>query len=286
MTPVSRRSIRLVIIHHESEPYRRGKKYFISAVIPFWRERGVEVLETRGTRNAPGGDIALLHVDLSVTPPEYLDLAAKYPVCLNKGIGDIRKSNFNPLRIGLNSDYEGRVIVKSALNCAGIPEAAARYTPLKRLRRWGEKLVGMRASFRFPSKKDYRIYDSVLEVPPHVWESNLWIVEKFRPELHHGKYCLREWYFLGKQSMVRAELSTEPVFTSGTHAPELQQPVPKNLEAIRKQLGFDYGKFDFTVVDGEAIPFDFNKTMGVSNPSNPAVQEMAKQLAGGIEPYL
>ena len=44
----------------------------------------------------------------------------------------------------------------------------------------------------------------------------------------------------------------------------LSDPVPEELRKIRAQLGFDYGKFDYGIVDGEVILYDVNRTPGSS----------------------
>ena len=37
-------------------------------------------------------------------------------------------------------------------------------------------------------------------------------------------------------------------------------PIPDKLRAMREELGFDYGKFDYVVADGEVALLDANRT--------------------------
>ena len=68
-------------------------------------------------------DLVLLHVNLSVVPDEYLELASRYPIVVNGKAKDIRKSTYSTLRVTRDDPYAGPVIVKSNLNYAGVPEA-------------------------------------------------------------------------------------------------------------------------------------------------------------------
>ena len=36
--------------------------------------------------------------------------------------------------------------------------------------------------------------------------------------------------------------------------------IPQSIREIRRASGFEYGKFDYTEVDGEVIVYDMNKT--------------------------
>ena len=42
------------------------------------------------------------------------------------------------------------------------------------------------------------------------------------------------------------------------------EPVPDELRRIRQEMGFDYGKFDYGVVNGEVVLYDVNRTPGAS----------------------
>ena len=74
---------------------RLGIRYMANEFIPPWERAGHRVLFHRGLGPPPAGDIALLHVDLTVVPESYLALARRYPRVLNGATGDIRKSRYS-----------------------------------------------------------------------------------------------------------------------------------------------------------------------------------------------
>src|SRR5262245_35758307 len=87
-----------------------------------WRPAGVDVVVHQGLRNAPEADLAILHVDLTVTPPEYLELGARYPRCLNLAVTDISKRRISRNLVTRDDDYDGPVMVKTDRNYGGRPE--------------------------------------------------------------------------------------------------------------------------------------------------------------------
>jgi len=276
---------RVLIIHHADESRLGRKRHLIHLLTPIWKEAGIEVAEVFGVREAPPADVAFLHVDLSVIPPAYLKLARRYPLVVNGAIADIRKSHLSSLRVDRQSDYAGPVIVKSSLNCAGDPEMVYFRHRSKFRRVFVRKSPRPSYPMRLERKEDYRLFSSPAEVPASMWQCADLVIEKFMPERYGHLYCLREWYFCGDKSVQRVELSPDPIFTSGELVRHLDIPVPPELQALRKRLGFDYGKFDYTMIDGKAVPFDFNKTIGVIDRKEETVQEMARELAKGLEAY-
>jgi hypothetical protein len=286
---ISSRRRRLLIIHLAERKHNPRNWQLIHLMIPWWKEAGIEVAEIFGTRRAPPADVAFLHVNLSVVPPEYLDLARRYPVTINGAVSDIRKTRLSQLRVTAASDYAGPVIVKSALNYAGKPETIY-LQQRSRLKKLWDGLVRRPAPrpvypIRLREKSDYRIYSSTAEVPAVIWECPDLVVEKFMPERHGDKYCLREWYFCGDQDQEWVELSPDPIFTSAEQAEHLDLGVPPELYELKKRLGFDYGKFDYTMIDGKPAVFDFNTNVGVANPQGARIKRVAQKLARGIEPY-
>ena len=275
---------RLLIIHHAEERRVGRKRHLIHLMIPLWKEAGIEVTEVFGVRDAPPADVAFLHVDVSVVPPAYLELARRYPVTVNASIADIRKSRLSVLRVSRGSDYAGPVIVKSSLNCAGDPEMVYFRHRSKFRRLYVRKSPRPAYPMHLEHKKDYRIFDSPAEVPAAMWECADLVIEKFMPEKLDDLYCVREWYFCGDKSMQLAEVSPDRISDYGEPDPRLDLPVPPELHVLREQFGFDYGKFDYTMVDGKAMPFDFNKTAAVVYIDDEFLA-MVREFARGIEAY-
>ena len=67
-------------------------------------------------------DAAVLHVDCSVVPPEYLAFAARFPVAINGVQQDNRKRAISRSVVQPRDGWEGAVIVKTDRNFRGLPE--------------------------------------------------------------------------------------------------------------------------------------------------------------------
>ena len=116
MTPASR----IPILTHSNAATLKG--YFLARVVSEWKRQGVEVLIQHDLSNSVPADVCLVHVDLSVVPSRYIEFAQRYPRTINLHITDIRKTSYSRNRVMHEDGYEGPVIVKSSLNCAGEPE--------------------------------------------------------------------------------------------------------------------------------------------------------------------
>ena len=86
---------RIAILWHARDRTRRLDRYVITRFADYWREGGHEVRFVFGPGQFVPADIAVLHVDLSVVPEPYLELAARYPVGINGRVRDIRHSAFS-----------------------------------------------------------------------------------------------------------------------------------------------------------------------------------------------
>jgi hypothetical protein len=282
----------LLIVHHAQSRLDKSGPYLLNVMRLEWERAGWTVLDVAGCSRRVPADVAFLHVDLSLVPTSYLDFAARYPIAINGKVNDIRKTSHSRNRVLPGDGFEGPVIVKTALNFAGIPERQA-YERLDRrwslrgfLARRGIRLLGsVTPKYPYPvrGKQDYRIYSSVREVAAEIFACPDLIVERFLPEMHGGRYCLREWYFLGDVSVNRTELSDEPISTFGEVAPHLSEPTPPELVQLRHELDMHYGKIDYAMRDGQAVLFDINKTVGVSHPPTDSAKALAATLAKGID---
>lgn len=251
---------KIVIVSHEKHELQFSSMYLLRFMRERWLSDGHEVQEICGISQPVTGDLAFVHVDLSVVPDEYLAFAKKFPSQVNANINDIRKTRYSQGRVTKDSSYSGSVIVKSILNSGGhtehfLADKDPKYAGGKDLQTGQIKITG---------NGDYLIFPSLQEVPPEVFQQDGLIVEKFQPEMHDGHYCLREWHFCGTAGASRVEISKDPIFTSGISAQHLAQPPPAELVEIRKKLGIDYGKMDYVIRDGKPILFDVNKTTGIS----------------------
>ena len=62
--------------------------------------------------------------------------------------------------------------------------------------------------------------------------------------------------------------------------------VPPKLRAERERLGFDFGKFDFVMHDGEPVLLDANRTPGTAAAIREMMKKGARNLAEGMHELL
>lgn len=257
---------RIAILMHESDSDRSKSHYLITYLAEHWREDGHIVTFLFGTRNFVPADIIIVHVDLSVVPKEYLEFARAYPRVVNGDVHDIRKSRYSPGLLAADDTWSGAVIVKTNNNYAGIPERERRVGGDQRTIRTGALSTQHEPAIDYPRHPlEYPLFGRLAEVPRGYFDNPEFVVQKFIPEIDHGLYCVRFVSFLGDRHNCIRLKGRHPIVNGATSEktdPGLD-PHPE-IMALRKQLHFDYGKFDYVVVDGHAILLDANKTTGYS----------------------
>jgi len=278
----------LVILTHARQGLDPG--YSLAAIAEqFWRPQGRSVVVHQGLGPPPPADLAILHVDLTQVPEEYLALAACYPRALNGRVRDIGKSTVADGLVRAGDGYDGPVVVKTELNHRGMPEQA--------LARSGQSWVG-RAATRLrralpprwtgglPGGR-YQLYRRAGEVPAWVWRRPELVVQRLFTERRRGLYALNQWYFLGRGEVVSTLLSPQPFVNMATVVERLplHGEVPESLRRRRAEMGFDYGKFDYVVEQGEARLLDANKTphLGGDPPTKERMMSVHRMLAAGLE---
>ncbi len=300
----------IAIIHHEADR-NHGDYHLISLIRRFWKSDGIEILDVYGTQKFVPADLAILHVDLSVCPREYLKFAARYPRVVNAGAIDIRKRSYSLNLVRPEDGYQGPVIVKTSLNSAGHSEAfrqvwanqrthrhkLLRLLRLERYLHRSKQGFGKVIRLLYPQtppqypypirgKEDYRIFESAKLVPLEFYHNTDLVIEKFLPERDEEKYCLREWYFFGDHEHHRVELDKSPIFTSGESAYHKVEPLPAMIRSMRFAIGLNYGKIDYALPGGRPVLFDINKTTGMRLPPSSDSLQIARDLAGGIYFFL
>lgn len=279
--------MRIALLFHERDQSRDLLRYDIMHIAKYWQQAGHDVVPVFGTRKFVAADIAILHVDLSMVPQEYVDLADRYPLCLNKNALDIRKSRISGQLLKHGDDYDGQVIIKSNENSAGIPERinGGWRMRLKVGRDRLFKALGEQPVIR--KQADYRVIDSLSLVPREVFDRADLVVEKFLPERNAGFFCTRTYLFLGDGEACQLNFSPEPIVSwSNTIRTETCAVHPQAAQ-WRRDLGFDYGKFDYVIHRGDVILLDANKTTGSGGSTGDALVEAdrQKQAAGLIRYY-
>lgn len=288
------KKLRVAVLMHERDSMHVVRRYVLTLMADCWREDGHEVVFVFGAGTFVPADVAIVHVDLSVVPPEYLQLAARYPVAINGRVADIRKRRISPdLLLSSGDAWPGRVIVKSDLNYGGLPEGRRldqpgdgllRRTLRPHLSRWGINMPSRVAG----GPTSYRVHQRLADVPAADFAREDLVVQKFIPEMDGAHYCVRHFSFLGDRvSCVRLR-SAGPIVNGTNCAPVEPVEVHPQIAALRDELGFDYGKFDFVMADGEAVLLDANKTVGCASNivNDPELLRLRRYRAAGLYSYL
>lgn len=288
-------NVTIAILYSETEPLSRGGR-LINLLKPYWSEWGAKIVELQGTQNYVPADIIIVHVDLSVVPMGYQRFAQQYPRQINANVLDIRKSTVCDHLLSADDAYSGRVLAKTDLNYAGLPEAAEAYRSQRKpsrthiLRYLARKANSARIklvnrSFPIKTKRDYRVFQSLECVPNSYRRENI-VLQKFMPELLGEKYVLREYYFLGDIGYINVEVSDDPVFTTGEQIEAFVGEPPAEVTALCEKLNLGYGKIDYAIHNNEAVVFDANKTVGTVGDHSVGAGKIAQALAAGIFFYL
>jgi hypothetical protein len=266
---------RIVIIQHETEPPTL-KGYSIAFLADAWRRSGHEVLVPAGGQSFPDADIAVLHVNLSVVPQRFVDLAKRYPIVINGRVLDIRKRAVSRNLLTQGDGWTGPVITKSDLNCKGLPERVIQAREQKLGRRTDEKPI---------RPLTHAVFANAAAVPPRRWSSQRLVVEKFLPEREGDSYFLRTWLFFGDRGSCNRFEGRGPIVKGDDIVSHERVEVPEAIQAERERLGFDFGKFDFVVHDGEPILLDANKTPSLP-PASAQIRQLYDRLAEGLGVFL
>lgn len=286
MTIQHKRKLRIAILLHENDRRRDLRRYDIMHVARYWEAEGHEVIMVFGTKDYIPADIAILHIDLSLVPQRFIDLANRYRVCMNKQALDIRKSAISAQLLRQSDDYSGQVIIKSNENSGGVPERLNGNTWTRaagKLRQFHLR-IQHRIVVRRPS--DYLIFDRLGDVPDEVFSRTDLVVEKFLPERDGEFYCTRAYLFMGSGQSCQMTVSQNPLVSVGNCERLVECDIHPRVIEWRQQLGFDYGKFDYVIHDGQVVLLDANKTTGSGDlVGNPMIERFREIRANGLLDY-
>jgi len=273
----------IVILIHKHDPFDR-LRYFLYEMSKVWIGDGHRITVLNDPGEDVSADLAILHVDLTRVPADYIHRIARYPASVNASVRDISKRKISNSLVRYGDGYDGRVIVKTNRNCGGSREVhlAKKSSSLrKRAYRLRKRLPWtLQATLE---TADYLIFDSPREVPRTVWLNRDLVVEKFRPEQRNGRYHLRTWIFFGDRETNSLCYSNEPIVKSSNIIGREPVPeVPDEIREMRRDLGFEFGKFDYVITEDGVVLYDANRTPTFGDlPSEsalPGVRELAKGL--------
>jgi hypothetical protein len=274
---------RVVVITHEHDKFlgkrdlfaRMTSPYLLFDILSELRRRGHSIRVQPGVSHSHAADIAVLHVDATVTPEVYVDYASRFPFCLNVEAFDISKRRVSGALLKRDDGWQGPAIVKSNLNNRGIPEAF--------LNRQSERAGKPRPFPDVSPLGAYDIYEAVGDIPDDVFDRDDLVVEKFIPEVEPDGFATRFWVFCGNHERCFRYVSPRRLVKASETIRREPVPVPQELRALRHELGFDYGKFDFVVHEGRAVLLDANNTPGRPRKLARTFAAGASHLADGFE---
>lgn len=242
-----------------------------------WQRAGHRLHLVIGLDDLPDADVAIMHVDLSLLPQDYLRAArSRYPVLINGAATDIRKRVVSRQLLERDDPWAGPVMVKDDLNCGGYSEYFHGQTAREKSRKSVEAVESVLT--------EYKIFPSLAAVPAHVWGHDRFIVERFTPEQDERGYWMRTWVFFGDRERCNRNLGSGPIIKSRDIVEQQAVEVPEEMRAERRRLGFDFGKFDFVVHNGQPILLDANRTPGRrTTASSVTANEI---LAAGLDAFL
>jgi hypothetical protein len=290
---------KIAVISHPVERFE-SRPTFLREIAKIWDKRGIDVYIVYAPHVRFEADLAILHIDLTVIPQAYVDLGALFPKCLNGAVPDISKRVISNSLVLRDDGYDGPVIVKSNLNNRGNNEAfilAKARSPNREFASAGKTsstsvhvTQGQKVRKEaFMPILEYQILDSAKQVSPAVWDNRDLVVERFLPERSQDLYCLRTWVFLGDKETNSICYCDQPVVKSDRIVRRQQlspDEIPDDLRALRRQLKFDYGKFDYAIIDGRAVLYDANRTPSLGAFSREQFLPNLELLAAGIDYYL
>lgn len=278
---------KIAILAHANDNFKTP--YVLAYLAEIWKAAGIEVKVLRGTGHFEPADALILHVDLTVIPDEYIAFCRRYPLVINGRVHDISKRLISSNILNKHDHYDGPVIVKTDANYGGIRENALKKSLMSSLHK---KFIRKRwpipwRMVRCMQKENYPVYQGRNEVPCAVWNNKNLVVEKFLPEMEGDLYCLRQWIFFGSCEANMSAYFPHYMPVPGTVVKRgFDLPVPDALRETRLKLGFDYGKFDYALRDGEVILYDTNRTPAMRIDNNQEWQvSLVTKLAGGLQEF-
>lgn len=271
------------VISHEFSPLFKVdasnkllSRYLLAAILHELKRRGrFEKIVPAHLGTTRKTDIAVLHVDSTIVSSDYLEYAATFPLCINSKVADISKRGLSENILSPDSIWRGPVIVKSNLNCNGAPEVFI-----------NKQAVLNGRAMPYPTARrvnEYKVYSSYFDVPAEVFDDLNLVVEKFIPEIDEEGFGIRHWVFCGDAEHCHRYVSRNNIIKADNIIHKYPVPVPEKLRIRRQELGFDYGKFDFVMHQGEAILFDVNKTPGIPPYKGVQRQQVIDKFADGLE---
>ncbi|WP_424963401.1 hypothetical protein [Ekhidna sp.] len=266
--------IRIGILIHENQNGFLRFSYLINELIKHWNSKGYKIYILKGANQRPQLDLLINHVDVTKLPPQYCELIQHYPNVINGKTLDISKRNISTQLVSQHSDYQGPVIVKPNRNARGLTDIAMSVP---------NGAVVLKGELSRAKKNIvYRVFESLQSVPAAYFSNEELVIEKYLPEREGDMFYLRVCILLGDKH-ISARVGSKSGVIKGVNVISREiVETPQALLDEMKRRGFDYGKVDYGIHQGEIIIYDTNRTPGHSSNN---IQN-ATLLADGIESFI
>lgn len=278
----------VLVLSHSEDSVGPQSGFLINHMARLFTESGLAVGFQKGLSRSPRARTIINQVDLTVTPRPYIRLLERYPAAINGGLLDISKRLVCRGHLVTPGDgYRGPVIVKTGLNYGGKPEQR-----LRRRRGILGRTVARLFSSHVPTvlePEQYLIHSTPDLVPAEVWTDPDLVVQRFYEDRdENGLYRNRHWYVFGDRSFHVMVASREPVIKGSNIVDRqfLEVSTPPELETLRKDMGVDFGRFDYIMANGTAIVLDVNRTPSINPRICALYGDQLRDLAQGIHTYL
>ena len=277
-SPTRSGSTRLKYLLRRGHPAKFRRKYLIRFTLEELRKRGHSIAVMVGTKKRVPGDVAILHTDCSIVPQDYREAAAEFPIAINAGTHNITKRFISDAVLDRDSAWQGPVIVKSNFNSGGGAEEFHN--------RFAERQGREPPHPEIRPFRPYQLFDSPSLVPEEFWRDDQLVVEKFVAEPDPEGFAIRNWVFFGDRETCMRNVSLGRSVKAADIVRQEPSPVPDELREKRRELGFQYGKFDFAIHEGRGILFDANRTPNSPESLWKPHEERAGHFADGFESLL
>ncbi len=279
---------RLLVVCHPNDRFMTGS-YVLHAMLLAMKGKGVGMKVQRHWDERPPADLVIPHIDLTLWPKSLTDFLGHYPNVVNRRLTDISKRHISRHLVRPGDSWRGPVIVKTDMNYGGIvdrrhtrreandtsvaptPVVPAMATPETRPFHLGK----------------YSLFATIAAVPKIVWDDPSLIVERYHAERKGDLYGVRNLFLVGETYAVRQDWGPNPMVKGDSTVERYwldDPPPPEVLDVVRAQ-GVEFGKIDYTVVDGQAFVFDIARTPTGTRwiKANP---DVIRHLCQGIKPLL
>ena len=274
----------MVVLVHPFDDFWASRYWFASAAVSL-KGMGVEVHVCSDPSRCPAADLSVVHVDHTRVAPEFIRAAKRSHASVNADAIDMSKRVVSQTLLQRGDAYDGPVIVKTDRNSSGMKEAVA-----ARLSGWPSRIVRsmhrrlpwyLRAEL---GGKAYPVFDSIRDVPAIVWRSPWLVVERLNVERDGDFYLLRSCVFFESTGINLLRRGTGPVVRPPfpCDAEVTFGATPADVLSHANRHGFQFGKFDYTCVDGRPYVFDCNRTPTGPSYTQEQFEAFGARLAGGL----